>query len=106
MMYIIPVLFLFILSGCEVGDPGSPPKSSQAALVLQDIKDVQNQSKEIEVLAYQLESWVDEARRKVAAGESKEEQIPKTQQLMKEIEQKNIVLQKKIEQLEQSLQKK
>ena len=97
--------FTVFFLGCSIGDHREPAPNSPSHQAMENLKAIQKQSAEIEQLALELESWVDEARRKVKAGESQEKQVKIMETLMKKIDNKNQTLQTQIQTFENSLRR-
>ena len=62
---------LLLNGGCKIGDVGYPSEDVPAGKALLEMKNVEAKAKAINATAYQLESMVDEARRRIDNGEDK-----------------------------------
>ena len=93
-------MWLLFLS-CAISEPGPAPEGTPAADALVEVRSVEQQAQDVADLADQLTALTDEARRRVAAGEStREEEAAMMLTLMDAIEEKNITLQETVRQLE------
>jgi len=92
----------FLLLSCAISEPGPAPDGSPAADALADVRDVDALALEVADLADALTSLTDEARRRVAAGESTEaEEVARMRALMAQIDEKNSRLQATVRKIEQ-----
>ena len=96
-------LFFFGLAGCSVGNNEPAAKGSAEERSIARIQEVAQLGRELEKMAFDLESFVDEARRRVEAGEPREIQVKEIQQQLGMIRLKQEKLNEKLYALEQGL---
>ena len=65
----------FFLFSCSIGNQSPPAPASPAAQALQQVQVIERESQGLYKQAHALESWIDEARRNVEKGQSKEQQV-------------------------------
>jgi hypothetical protein len=93
-------MWLLFLS-CAISEPGPAPAGTPAADALVEVRSVEQQAQDVAELADRLTAMTDEARRRVAAGEStREEEAAMMISIMDEIEEKNTALQDMVRRLE------
>ena len=87
---------------CAIDPPGPASPGSVSSEEAAAVATLAGQASEIEALAKELTSLIDESRRQVADGRStKEQEIAKMRELMKRIEEQNTTLQAEMTALEE-----
>ena len=92
-----------LLLACSTAEPGPAPAGTPAANAIADVRIASEQATDIATLAEQLTAMTDEARRRVASGEStQQEEIEQMRALLTIIEEKNELLQENLRQIERN----
>ncbi len=90
-------MWLSLLLACALDGSGPAPAGSPAAVEAAKVGEIAEMAAEIDGLAHELTSLVDESRRQVADGRStREAEIAKMRDLMARIETKNAALQQAV----------
>lgn len=97
-------MLLSLWLACTINPDGPATAGSPSAEHAAAARALSERAAEIEALATQLESEIDEGRRRVAAGTSTQEQeIARVRSLMAQIEEKNTALQAELTAWEQQV---
>ena len=96
-------LAVFHNSGCQIGEVGPHSPDSPADRALIQMQNVAEKSKAVNASAHELESLVDEARRRIAKGENKDTVIEEMTSQLRQIQQTQKELQKTLMALEDQL---
>ena len=94
---------LIVMLGCTVGSDGPPSANSQAANALSTLEGVSNQAVRVNEAALSLESLIDEGRRRIAQGESKEMVLNDIKESLAAVEKQNAALQAALKTFEKNL---